>query len=140
MRPILSPNVSVNHRLPSGPAVMKPGWLSAVGTGNSLIVPFAVIRATLLAPPSVNHKLPSRPAVMPSGPLGVANSFIVTPEASAGETFTTTIATTTTMADRRDRAERTISILQRGDATCALERGPPVLGRPVGLPCTRPGV
>ena len=37
--PMLLPRNSVNQRLPSGPAVMPTGWLSAVGIGNSRILP-----------------------------------------------------------------------------------------------------
>src|SRR2546422_80928 len=36
IRPILSPTASVNHRFPSGPAVIPTGSLLAVGMGNSL--------------------------------------------------------------------------------------------------------
>ncbi len=39
MRPILLPLISVNQRLPSGPAVMPYGVLPAVGMGYSVIVP-----------------------------------------------------------------------------------------------------
>src|ERR1700730_16242554 len=38
MRPILLPVPSVNHRLPSGPAVMSRAPPPAVGTGNSVMV------------------------------------------------------------------------------------------------------
>src|SRR4051812_49186668 len=60
--------VSVNHRLPSGPAVMPRG-LPTVGTVYSVIVPFGVILAILWAKlfDSVNHRLPSGPGAMASG-------------------------------------------------------------------------
>jgi hypothetical protein len=38
IRPILLPNVSVNQMAPSGPVVMAKGALSAVGSGNSVMV------------------------------------------------------------------------------------------------------
>ena len=64
IRPGLSD--SVNHRLPSGPAVIALGWLLAVRpVVNSVIVPVGVIRPIrpgLLD--SVNHRLPSGPAVI----------------------------------------------------------------------------
>src|SRR5260370_8666124 len=41
-RPILLLR-SVNQMAPSGPVVMKPEWLSDVGSGNSLIVPLTVL-------------------------------------------------------------------------------------------------
>ena len=65
MRPILLPLDSVNHRLPSGPAVMH--WMlgSAVGTGNSVMVPWGVMRPIRLALVSVNQRFPSGPAAMP---------------------------------------------------------------------------
>ena len=59
---------------------MPSGWLPAVGTGNSVIVPRVVIRPILLAPNSVNHRFPSGPAAMRSGVLsavGRGNSVIV---------------------------------------------------------------
>src|SRR5437879_5393405 len=69
IRPIRLPNRSVNHRLPSGPAVMRQGPLSAVGRGNSVITPAGVIRPILFPPISVNHKLPSGPVAIEVGPL-----------------------------------------------------------------------
>src|SRR5438034_247479 len=38
MRPIWLALISVNHRLPSGPAAMSQGLLCAVGIGNSVMV------------------------------------------------------------------------------------------------------
>src|SRR3954468_23136652 len=86
MRPILSTAVSVNHMLPSGPAVMRLGCAAAVGTEVSVTVPLLVILATLLPLSSVNHRLPSAPAAMPVGALAavmpVENSVtgVVSPE------------------------------------------------------------
>src|SRR5262249_57023330 len=45
MRPILPTKNSVNHRLPSAPTVMPPGWAAAVVTGKSEIVCDATRRA-----------------------------------------------------------------------------------------------
>ncbi len=87
MRPILLVAVSVNHRLPSGPAVMPTGPLLAVGVGNSVILPLVVMRPIRFVAFSVNHRLPSGPAVMPKGPLlavGVENSVMVPAAAQAG--------------------------------------------------------
>src|SRR5436309_2401970 len=67
IRPMLFPLTSVNHRLPSGPAVIPRGALTAVGTGNSVIDPAVVIRPIWLPPISVNHRLPSGPAVIHHG-------------------------------------------------------------------------
>src|SRR5260370_41535911 len=74
MRPILLAPFSVNHRLPSGPAVMPAGLLVSVGVGNSVIAPAAVIRATRLtpfetAPVSVIHRLATCPAGLSRGEL-----------------------------------------------------------------------
>ena len=61
-------SVSVNHRLPSGPAVIPSGscWLPT--RPYSVIVPLVVILPIKLLPDSVNHRLPSGPAVIPHGP------------------------------------------------------------------------
>ena len=48
IRPILLPLLSVNQRLPSGPAVMPRGTASGVGIGNSVTTPAVVIRPILL--------------------------------------------------------------------------------------------
>ena len=69
----------MNHRLPSGPAVIPNGRLPAVGTGNSVITPAGVIRPILFPMTSVNHRLPSGPTVIPLGKLpavGTGNSVI----------------------------------------------------------------
>src|SRR6516162_6535781 len=67
MRPIWP--ASVNHRLPSGPTVMKLGTVAPVGRGNSVMLPLVVMRPILPALCSANHRLPSGPAVIPKGPL-----------------------------------------------------------------------
>src|SRR6266550_3212246 len=64
IRPIRLIN-SVNHRLPSGPAVMASGVAPAVMPAlNSVTTPSGVIRPIRLPLCSVNHRLPSGPAVM----------------------------------------------------------------------------
>src|SRR5436190_746718 len=68
--------ISVNHRMPSGPAAIPVGPLCLAGRGNSVMTPAVVIRPTLLAPISVNHRFPSGPAVIPVGlllGLGIGN-------------------------------------------------------------------
>src|ERR1035441_2195555 len=69
IRPILLPVYSVNHRLPSKPAVIaaRVATLLAVGTGNSMMAPVVVMRPILLAAISTNHRLPSGPAQIPVG-------------------------------------------------------------------------
>ena len=65
IRPIRLPYRSVNHRLPSGPAVMPAGPAPAVMPAlNSVTTPSGVIRPIRLPLNSVNHRLPSGPAVM----------------------------------------------------------------------------
>ena len=71
MRPMRLPLNSVNHKLPSGPAVMPNGWLPPAGSGNSVIAPAVVLRAILLPLNSVNHRLPSGPAAMPTDRLSL---------------------------------------------------------------------
>lgn len=68
MRATRSPSVWVNHRLPSGPAVIPEGLLpEVIPSENSVTTPAGVIRPTWFAPDSVNHRLPSGPVVMPWG-------------------------------------------------------------------------
>src|SRR6476646_6843204 len=80
MRPICSACVSVNQRLPSGPAAISAGTLFTVSplmlvyargcwvVGlNDPIAPFPP-----LALGSVNHRLPSEPTVMPPGLVSAA--------------------------------------------------------------------
>src|ERR1700686_2230695 len=84
MRPILPLcsgvfAVSVNQRLPSGPAVIPRRTLLAVGMGYSVIVPLGVMRP-ILPILSVNQRLPSGPAVISVGVLwavGMGNSVII---------------------------------------------------------------
>ena len=71
MRPISVP--SVNHRLPSGPAVIASELLP-FGSGNSVICPLGVMRP--ISVPSVNHRLPSGPAVIASVDPLAGNSVI----------------------------------------------------------------
>ena len=83
IRPMLLRRCSVNHRLPSGPAVMPQGPLPAVGVGNSAKTPAVVTRPILELSSSVNHRFPSGPAVIPRGsgskwPRGMRNS-VMTP-------------------------------------------------------------
>src|SRR6266446_1323425 len=68
----------MNHSAPSGPCVMLPGKLLAVGIGNAVIAPSVVIRPILLEAASENHSAPSGPGVMPVGrlPVGSWNSVI----------------------------------------------------------------
>ena len=56
--------VSVNQRLPSGPAAIPSGAPSAVGTENSVSCPVGVIRPIWSAVLSVNQRLPSGPAAI----------------------------------------------------------------------------
>src|SRR5262249_44566976 len=70
IRPIRLPPGSVNHRLPSGPAVMPLGYARRLMPAlNSVTTPSGVIRpirslAPRSLPRSVNQTLPSGPAVM----------------------------------------------------------------------------
>jgi hypothetical protein len=85
-RPTVPAAPSVNHTLPSGPAVIPFGRLSC-STRYAVIVPLGVIRAILAAAASVNQTLPSRPAAIPLALLpdlvpptvwfGIGNSLIV---------------------------------------------------------------
>src|SRR6185369_701670 len=78
--PILLPTASVNHRLPSGPAVMSTKALPAVGIGYSVKFPEIVTFPILLLASSVNHKLPSGPTVMSNGWLpAVGTEYSVKP-------------------------------------------------------------
>src|SRR5260221_4257510 len=66
---VLVPNplkfVSVNHRLPSGPAAMSFGWLLAVGTGNSGMVRLGLMRPIGLPPGAGNQGLVPGLLVLP---------------------------------------------------------------------------
>src|SRR5947209_453628 len=64
----------VNHRLPSGPAVMPAG---PPATGNDVAIPAGVMRP--IPKVLVNQRLPSGPAVMSLGAMndeGSRNSWI----------------------------------------------------------------
>ena len=69
----------MNHRLPSGPAVMCDGWRSGIGRLNSVTTPAGVIRPIRLPRYSVNHRLPSGPAVIPNGSLSNENPGVTPP-------------------------------------------------------------
>src|SRR5215813_12631097 len=66
--------VSVNHTLPSGPAVSAPTEARVSGRVNvviwpaGVIRPLGVMRPTVCATGSVNQTLPSEPAVMAVAP------------------------------------------------------------------------
>src|SRR5205807_4937610 len=81
IRPMRSPLSSVNHRLPSGPAVIPSGPSSAGDPTNSVTTPAGVMRPMELRPNSVNHRLPSGPAAMENGAafevMPVVNSVTV---------------------------------------------------------------
>src|SRR5262245_61622755 len=70
--------LSVNHTLPSGPAVTALTVTKLSGRLNVANWPAGVIRPMAgenSSPPLVNHRLPSGPAVMvPAPPKGGANS------------------------------------------------------------------
>ena len=60
IRPIRLPASSVNQTAPSGPAAIPRGAAAGVGIGNSVMIPFGVIRPILLpvaASNSVNQRL-----------------------------------------------------------------------------------
>jgi hypothetical protein len=95
IRPILMAAFSVNHRVPSGPAVIPQGLLLGVGTEYSVMVPFVVTRLILLTLfcCSANHRAPSGPAVMPFGRqfgVGIGNS-VMTPVVVIGRCCCRTI-------------------------------------------------
>ncbi|HMG25313.1 MAG TPA: hypothetical protein VKH36_00720 [Acidimicrobiia bacterium] len=74
IRPIRLPNSSVNHKAPSGPAVMYPGWLPAFGSSKRLAL--APVSTRPMAFPNsvafenVNQSAPSGPMVIENGPAG----------------------------------------------------------------------
>src|SRR5438445_468249 len=59
-----TPDVVVNHTLPSGPDVIRIRGRTPCGVGNSAIPPAGVIRP--MCPFSVNQTFPSGPAVIPN--------------------------------------------------------------------------
>ena len=68
----------VNHRAPSGPAVIPKGssicWLLPEPEPKSVTTPSVVILPIVFLPPLVNQRAPSGPAVMPKGPVMVAGA------------------------------------------------------------------
>src|SRR2546425_9977901 len=79
IRPILFPQSSTNHTLPSGPAMIVSVPLPSVGIGNPpVITPEVVILQILFGLYPTNQRLPSGPAVIPtrSLPAGTGNSVI----------------------------------------------------------------
>lgn len=81
---LLSPPVT--QMLPSGPAVIDPGWVPG-GRGNSKMLPEVVTFAILFAASSTNQRLPSGPRAMPPGRLSavrVGNSVIALMTAGVG--------------------------------------------------------
>src|SRR6476646_3602241 len=67
MRPILlsAGSGSVNHRLPSGPGVIRSG--RPVNPPNSTMLPIVSTRPIWLTPFSANQSAPSGPGAMPDG-------------------------------------------------------------------------
>src|SRR5579862_7080967 len=83
MLPILLPVNSVNHKFPSGPAVIKYGSLPPVNPfAYSVIVPETAILPIRLPLHSVNHKLPSGPATIPFGSLKLVGTVYSVTEPS----------------------------------------------------------
>src|SRR5438552_12752349 len=79
---------SVNHTLPSGPAVTPVGRALEARPPYSTTVPVGVTRAIWSAVDSANQMLPSGPGAMPAGPLAAEGSaYSVT--APAGVTLPT---------------------------------------------------
>src|SRR5712692_9327426 len=76
IRPIFWSNPVVNHRFPSGPAVIEPASPAPL---NVVSVPVVVIRPITPFPGSVNQSAPSDPVVIPDGdePAGKGNSVIL---------------------------------------------------------------
>src|SRR5579862_263923 len=90
--PILLARASVNHKFPSGPAVMPIMTALEVGMGYSVTVPDVLILAILFACSSANHRFPSGPAVTGPGPaLEVGTGYSAIP-GSACETAGSTMS------------------------------------------------
>src|SRR5262245_9939994 len=73
--------LAVNHRLPSGPAVIATGWENWSGRANSVTWPAGVIRPT--TPPRklpTNQRLPSGPAVIAPAGFPVVGNSVTWPE------------------------------------------------------------
>ena len=79
--PILLPPYSVNHRLPSGPAVIPSGWLPELGSVYSVMVPrgrdLADAVAAVLGEPQVAVGSRGDPERLAAEPLGRVYSVIV---------------------------------------------------------------
>src|SRR5579864_6527983 len=111
---------SVNHRLPSGPAVTPAGAALLVAVANSVTTPDVVIRPTFEMPGSVNHRLPSGPAVIRAGAAaGVSppNSTKLAPPDAPEGSSTSAMATPAPItasaraARRRDGLARSIPLV-----------------------------
>lgn len=77
MRPEVRP--SVNHTLPSGPAVMPWDSPPVSPSEYSVTVPAGVMRP-MWSEPVVNHRFPSGPAAIPSGlPSEPAGNSVIWP-------------------------------------------------------------
>src|SRR5687767_13507675 len=75
IRPTRFRLLSVNHRLPSGPAVISYGRLPAA-SGYSVITPAGVMEAILPASASATQMLPSGPVVMPAAPSSPSSDIV----------------------------------------------------------------
>ncbi len=63
---LMGPTVLVNHKAPSGPAVMPLSW-AIPGPVWLVTTPVVVIRPTESTGELINHSAPSGPAVIPTG-------------------------------------------------------------------------
>ncbi len=73
IRPIAFPVSSVNHRFPSGPAVIALGALAAAGRANSSIVPTGAIAVAEAAAISPAARTTPRSACRTDHPLMTQN-------------------------------------------------------------------
>ncbi len=110
MRPIRLPVCSVNHKLPSGPAVIASGSAPGVmPTLNSVTTPAVVMRPIRLKPRSVNHRLPSGPAVIAPGSAATVmpalNSVTTCGPCTAGQRTQKHQRTADTVAARFHKSE-----------------------------------
>src|SRR5438105_143533 len=78
IRPTLFVRYSVNHRLPSGPAVIGPSAVP-LGIAKSVTTPAVVILPTWSSDtkPFLYHRFPSGPAVIPTGLLAAYGLNII---------------------------------------------------------------
>ncbi len=111
MRPILLPELSVNQRLPSGPATMSWGMEPTVGVGNSVTMPDGVIRP-ILPTDSANQRFPSDPSAIPSGSAAPPIGYSVTPCARAEEA--NNAMASAAPATALPRAERPMALQRNG--------------------------